>query len=63
MVKLLCYKRPDLETISERNTFLPLGEIEKRLRLLKDICVGNATSVEKLESLIKREFNEKSTSV
>ncbi|KAI3446305.1 hypothetical protein Pfo_002970 [Paulownia fortunei] len=59
VVKLICYKKPNttLQSISETASSLTLCEIEKRLQLLKEICDGHVTAVQKLESFIRREFN------
>lgn len=59
MVKLLCYKKPDTDSRSALSetaaSSVPLSEIGKRLQLLKEICDGCATQVEKLEACIRKE--------
>ncbi|KAG8368038.1 hypothetical protein BUALT_Bualt15G0003900 [Buddleja alternifolia] len=56
MVKLVCYKRPKMKGVSEEASSLAISEIEKRLQLLKDVCEGQVTAVQKLESQIRREL-------
>lgn len=62
MVKLICYKKPDLDSrpVSETTALsLPVSEIEKRLQLLREICDGCAPQVEKLETRIRKEISER----
>ncbi|KAL0334536.1 UNVERIFIED_CONTAM: Transcriptional elongation regulator MINIYO [Sesamum radiatum] len=45
LVKLVCYEKPNM-------SLQTLSQVEKRLQLLKEICDGYPTAVEKLESCI-----------
>lgn len=58
MVKLIYYKKPDPDSGPASKTTassVPLPEVEKRLQLLREICDGCATQVEKLEACIRNE--------
>lgn len=60
MVKLICYKKPNRDSLPISETAassIPISEIETRLQLLKEICDGQANEVQQLESCIRKEFN------
>ncbi|KAL3613918.1 hypothetical protein CASFOL_041992 [Castilleja foliolosa] len=63
MVKLVCYMKP--KTSLEPGAVVDLNEhlfeVEKRLRILKEICDGHVSEVEKLESCVRREVNTRSS--
>ncbi|KAL0365713.1 UNVERIFIED_CONTAM: Transcriptional elongation regulator MINIYO [Sesamum angustifolium] len=53
LVKLVCYEKPNMSLQTS-------SQVEKRLQLLKEICDGYPTAVEKLESCITTYLDSKS---
>ncbi|KAH6824342.1 hypothetical protein C2S53_005742 [Perilla frutescens var. hirtella] len=59
MVRLICYKKPDIDSRSASASSLPMSEIEKRLLLLREICDGCAAQLQKLEACIRKESSKR----
>lgn len=62
MVKLICYKKPEIDSrpVSETAaSSLSMSEIEKRLQLLREICDGCAAEVQKLEACIRKQSSKR----